>query len=112
ALKVAYPSRGNFIAVVGKLGQGNWVRHVKKHMKAASDLPVHSINAPASIPGIDFSDHLNYWNEGYRALMITNTSFYRNKNYHQASDTPETLDYGRMGEVVKGVYWAMANVKT
>jgi hypothetical protein len=36
--------------------------------------------------------------------MITDTSFYRNHNYHEAQDTPETLDYKRMSELVRGIY--------
>ncbi|HEX9943167.1 MAG TPA: M28 family peptidase [Thermoanaerobaculia bacterium] len=106
-LKLFYPSRGNFIAVVGKLGQGGLVRRVKKAMRRASPLPVESISAPPSLPGVDFSDHRNYWAAGYQAVMITDTAFYRNLNYHTEDDTPETLDYGRMGMVVEGVYGAV-----
>lgn len=110
SMKAIYPSRGNFIAVVGKLGQGKITRHFKKYMKSGSNIPVSSINAPAGIPGIDFSDHRNYWHHDYPAVMITDTSFYRNKNYHEKTDTPDTLDYTKMGEVVKGVFWAIANL--
>lgn len=106
-LKALYPSRGNFITVVGKTDQGRVLRRVKKAMIGASPLPVYSINAPRSIPGVDFSDHLNYWNEGYDALMITDTAFYRNRNYHTFADTPDTLDYKRMAMVVQGVYAAV-----
>jgi hypothetical protein len=56
------------------------------------------------VPGVDFSDHRNYWSAGYPAAMITDTSFYRNNRYHTAQDTPDTLDYERMAMVVKGVY--------
>jgi Zn-dependent M28 family amino/carboxypeptidase len=76
-------------------------------MLGQNDLPVHSINAPASIPGIDFSDHRNYWNFGYDAVMITDSAFYRNPNYHTAADTPEKLDYNRMSKVVEGVYYTV-----
>lgn len=106
-LKVFYPSRGNFISVVGKMDQVRAMRRVKRALAGASSLPVYSINAPRSIPGVDFSDHLNYWNEGYDALMITDTAFYRNPNYHTFMDTPETLDYERMASVVAGVYAAV-----
>ncbi|NNE56344.1 MAG: hypothetical protein HKN32_10005, partial [Flavobacteriales bacterium] len=58
-------------------------------------------------PGIDFSDHLNYWTYKFDAVMITNTAFYRNRNYHEATDTPETLDYDRMAQVVDGVLGAI-----
>jgi Zn-dependent M28 family amino/carboxypeptidase len=106
-LAAFYPSRGNFIAVVSKLDQGLVVRRVKQAMRGASPLPVYSINAPRFVPGIDFSDHLNYWQAGYDAVMITDTAFYRNKNYHTMRDTPETLDYRRMAMVVQGVYAAV-----
>jgi Zn-dependent M28 family amino/carboxypeptidase len=106
-LRAFYPSRGNFIAVVSKLDQGLVVRRVKKAMRSASPLPVYSLNAPRFVPGIDFSDHRNYWRAGYDAVMITDTAFYRNKNYHTVRDTPDTLDYQRMAMVVQGVYAAV-----
>lgn len=110
ALKAIYPSQGNFIAIVGKIDQGRIVRHVKRAMTEASPLPVYSINAPRSIPGVDFSDHLNYWNEGYNALMITDTAFYRNPHYHTSTDTPDILDYRRMAMVVQGVHAAVLSL--
>jgi hypothetical protein len=55
-------------------------------------------------PGLDFSDHLNYWNRGFPALMVTDTSFLRNPAYHRPTDTQEKLDYERMAQVVQGVY--------
>ncbi len=107
-LKLIYPSTGNFIAVVGKLGQGRLVRKIKNAMKrAAAPLPVESISAPESLPGVDFSDHRNYWALGYPAVMITDTAFFRNPNYHMPSDLPETLDYRNMARVVEGVYGAV-----
>ncbi len=107
ALKPFYPSAGNFITIVGKPSEGALVRRVKKAMQAASPLPVYSINAPQTVPGIDFSDHRNYWQAGYPAVMLTDTAFYRNKNYHTEQDTPETLDYRRMALVVEGIYAAV-----
>ena len=106
-LKLLYPDRGNFIAVVGRLGEGALARKIKGAMRAATTLPVHSINAPRRIPGVDFSDHRSYWDLGYPAAMITDTAFYRNPNYHTAQDTPDTLDYGRMAQAVVGVYAAV-----
>jgi Zn-dependent M28 family amino/carboxypeptidase len=106
-LKLFYPSRGNFILVVGNLSQWGITRTVKRAMHAAMSLPVHSINAPSLVPGVDWSDHRYYWQAGYPALMITDTAFYRNPNYHTATDTPDTLDYERMALVVKGVFAAI-----
>lgn len=73
-------------------------------MSGAGDLPVYLLNTIPAVPGVDFSDHMNYWRQGYPALMITDTSFYRNPNYHEAGDTQDTLDYDRMAKVVQGVF--------
>lgn len=99
-----YPDAGNFIAVVGRFGGGDSVRRIKRAMRSGSALPVYSINGPEAVPGIDFSDHRNYWSAGYPAAMITDTSFYRNDRYHTAADTADSLDYRRMAMVVQGVY--------
>lgn len=101
-LRPFYPSTGNFIAVVGKLFQRKIVKTVREAMRQATPLPVESINAPCLLPGVALSDHLNYWWAGYPAAMITDTAFYRNPNYHTAFDTPDTLDYLRMAQVVEG----------
>jgi len=106
-LSLFYPSTGNFIGVVGRLGDWSLVRRTKAAMRNASPLPVYSINAPRVVPGVDFSDQLNYWHAGYSAVMITDSAFYRNRNYHTADDTPEKLDYKRMAMVVEGVYAAV-----
>ena len=103
-LSMFYPSVGNFIGVVGKMGDGKLAKSVKKLMLGNSAVPIYSINAPSGVPGLDLSDHRNYWRLGYKAVMITDTSFFRNHNYHQVTDTPDTLDFIRMGEVVKGLY--------
>ena len=99
-----YPDRGNFIALVGELGDVANMRRAKALMSGGSDLPVYSINAPALLQGIDFSDHRSYWAEGYPALMVTDTAFFRNTLYHRAGDTYEKLDYRRMAQVVQSVF--------
>ncbi|MBU4376222.1 MAG: M28 family peptidase [Candidatus Omnitrophica bacterium] len=55
------------------------------------------------VPGVDFSDNWSFWREGYPAVMITDTAFYRNPNYHNSTDTHETLDYASLAEVLKGL---------
>jgi hypothetical protein len=107
ALRPFYPSRGDFIAIVGRLADWALIREVKTAMRSASELPVHSLSAPTFLKGVDWSDHSNYWKRGYPAALITDTSFYRNKHYHTADDTPERLDYRRMSMVVQGAYAAV-----
>lgn len=99
-----YPNKGNFIGLVSNLSNMGTVRDVKKGFKQGTDLPVYSINAPAFIPGIDFSDHRNYWAMGYPAIMITDTAFARNTAYHTVYDTADRLDYKKMAQVVEATY--------
>jgi Zn-dependent M28 family amino/carboxypeptidase len=109
-LQLFYPNRGNFIAVVGPWDQGDWVQKVKAGMKGATRLPVYSIRAPTIVPGIDFSDHLNYWPYGFNALMITDTAFYRSKAYHTHEDKMNQLDYKRMSDVVVAVFESILDI--
>ncbi|MER2999400.1 M28 family peptidase [Pontibacter populi] len=109
-LKLFYGSRGNYIAIVQRFGNGSFGRSLLRNYKKAAKLPVKSLRAPAFLTGVDFSDHLNYWRFGFDALMITDTSFYRNSNYHQPTDTIYTLDFKRMGEVVDAVYTSILNL--
>jgi hypothetical protein len=99
-----YGDRGNFIALVGRLESFAAIRRAKALMRGATDLPVHSINAPAALPGIAFSDHQSYWAAGYPALMVTDTAFFRNPHYHGPGDTHGTLNYAQMAKVVQGVH--------
>lgn len=82
-LKGYYPSRGNFITVVSSWNQSEWISDLKAGMNGTTDLPVYSFRGPASLPGVDYSDHRNYWPHDIPAAMVTNTAFYRNKNYHR-----------------------------
>ncbi|GGF27801.1 M28 family peptidase [Hymenobacter cavernae] len=106
-LAALYPNTGNFITVVGKQGQEGITQRIKTLMKAHAKIDVQSINLPTSQGLAGLSDHRNYWRYGYDAVMINDTSFLRNPNYHKATDTIETLDFRRMAEVVNGVYGAI-----
>jgi Zn-dependent M28 family amino/carboxypeptidase len=102
-LSWTYPSRGNFIGVVGNLGSAMLVRKVAHAMRGASAVPVEALASPRFVTGVDFSDHASYWDAGYDAVMITDTAFFRNEHYHTMTDTPDRLDYARMAQVVQGV---------
>jgi hypothetical protein len=109
-LKAHYPDKGDFITVVSKWSQGGLISEVKAGMNGATDLPVYSFRGPASLQGVDFSDHRNYWPHDIPAVMITNTAFYRNRHYHTPGDTADRLDYARMGKTVVGVYEAVRSL--
>lgn len=102
-MKLFYGSQGNYIATVQKFGYGSFANKFRKKFRQQSQVRSKKLKAPSWIPGVDFSDHLNYWKFGYSALLITDTAFYRNKNYHEATDTIETLNIPKMCLVIDGV---------
>ena len=102
-LKLFYPSRGNFIASISNYSSSSIAGDFQEHAEVLNQINCVQLAAPSSLPGIDFSDHLNYWDLGYKAFMITNTAFYRNKEYHSIGDTSDRLDYIKMGYVVNAL---------
>jgi Zn-dependent M28 family amino/carboxypeptidase len=109
-MSLFYPDTGNFIGVVGNIFQRGITVRIRDLMRKGSDIPVYSLNAPSLIPGVDFSDHRNFWHFGYNAVMITDTAFYRNPNYHRKTDTIATLDFDRMYSVIRSVAYAVLNL--
>ena len=110
-LSLIYGNRGNYIALVNKFSKGKFSRKFNKTFKSNRLIKTKKFVAPAKLPGIDFSDHLNYWKFGFSGLMITDTAFYRNKNYHEDTDTIETLDLLRMSKVIDSVYKTLITLK-
>ncbi len=106
-LRLRYPNTGHFIGVVGTPGDGGLTEAVAAAMRGGSPLPVESLVAPPSLPGVALSDHASFWEQGYQAVMVTDTAFFRNPRYHTADDTWDTLDYARMAKAVQGVYAAV-----
>ena len=97
---LALSRSGGLYRLVGRIQDINAVRQVKTALLSSRDLSVYSMNAPWFIPGIDFSDHLNYWQHDIPAVMITDTAFYRNKQYHLPGDTAGGLNYQKMAQMV------------
>jgi hypothetical protein len=111
-LKLFYGGKGDYITLVRKFGPGKMAKKFKRKFKKQKLIKTKKFTAPGSLPGIDFSDHLNYWNFKYSAVMITNTGFYRNKNYHEKTDVIETLDIQRMCAVIQQVYQTIQVIAT
>lgn len=110
-LSAIYGSKGDYITLVNKLIKGKFSKQFNKQFRKHKQIKTKRFTAPASLPGIDFSDHLNYWTFGFSALMITDTAFYRNKNYHKQTDTIETLDLLRMSKVIETIFQALVHLK-
>ncbi len=98
-----YPDTANFIAFVGNPGSRSLLREAIGNFRAATPFPSEGLAAPALITGTDWSDHWAFGQEGYPGIMITDTAPFRYRHYHEATDTPERLDYDRMVRVVSGI---------
>ena len=111
AMQAVYGDQGDFIALVANAGAGlllpGLARAMGRHVPTKV-LPVP--NGGRAIPDVRLSDHSPFWDAGYNALMVTDTSFMRNPHYHQMSDTVETLDLPFFAAVVEGLDAAMRQV--
>ena len=110
-LKTFYPDRGDFIGVIGNWRSRSLLRRVARQMRQVRGLGVETLSVPGNgglIPAVRLSDHAPFWDAGYPALMVTDTSFFRNPNYHGSTDTLETLDLDFMGKVCEGVVRAVS----
>jgi Zn-dependent M28 family amino/carboxypeptidase len=107
-LDLLFPTTGDFVMVVGRWKDATLIRFVKRAMRGASDVPVVALTAP-DLPGIDASDHLSFWRSGFSAVMVTDTAYMRNTNYHTKDDRPETLDFEAMAKVVDSLYGVATN---
>ncbi|MBN1384396.1 MAG: M20/M25/M40 family metallo-hydrolase [Elusimicrobia bacterium] len=102
-LKLFYPSKGNFIGFVSNMESIALLNKAKALFKKHSKFPMETLTAPTVLSAISLSDHSSFWKYGYKAIMVTDSSYYRNANYHTKHDTPDTLDYKSMTQVVEGL---------
>lgn len=113
-LKPFYPDTGNFIALVANTKSRPLLGRVKKIFQSVEGLPVESLVLPANgwvFPDARLSDHSPFWDGGFPALLVTDTSFYRNPYYHSAEDRIETLDLdflARVTEAAARTVWELA----
>lgn len=101
-----YPKQGDFVAIVGNSGSRRFTRELLQSFGNNPRLPAIGLSVPFNgwiLPSVRRSDHVSFWDLGYKAVMITDTAFFRNPNYHRASDTMDTLDYEFMAELVKSL---------
>ena len=103
---LGYPEQGNFIGIVGNSSSKRFTEALYRAFCKNSDLPVVKLTVPLGgylLPSVRLSDHSSFWDRGYKAVMITDTAFFRNPHYHRASDTMDRLDYGFMAQLVKSL---------
>lgn len=102
-LSTFYPTTGNFIGFVGDLRSRPLVDQVTAAFRRHARFPSEKGALPSGLPGVGWSDHWSFWQEGYPGVMVTDTAPYRYPHYHLASDTPDRIDYERLARVVDGL---------
>jgi len=98
-----YPKEGNFIGIVGNSNSRGLTHSLERAFRRNPGLPVVTLTVPLNgwvLPSVRLSDHSAFWDENFKAVMITDSAFYRNPHYHLSSDTMDKLDFRRMAELV------------
>ena len=105
-----YPKTGDFIGVVGNRPSRAFGERVLSGMRRNPALPVESLFVWFNgwvLADTRLSDHASFWDRGFPALMVTDTAYFRNRNYHGPGDRAETLDYAFMAELVHSLGLAL-----
>jgi len=101
-----YPKEGNFIGIVGNIKSRGFTKDLLAGFQNNRDLPVIKLSVPFNgyvLPAVRLSDHASFWDKGFKAVMITDSAFFRNPHYHLSSDTMDKLDYRFMAELVESL---------
>ncbi len=106
-MNLFFPDTGNFVAFVSNLQSHGLLRQAICSFRRATPFPSEGVALPWLIPGVFWSDHWPFWEQGYPAIMITDTAFFRNPHYHEPTDLPATLDYKRMARVTVGIEYML-----
>lgn len=103
-LGLFYPNRGNFIGFVANPESRDLVRRAVRIFRESTNFPPEGVAAPASWPGVGWSDQWSFWQENYLAIMITDTAVFRYPYYHTPMDTFDKVDFDKAARVVDGVH--------
>jgi len=98
-----YPDRGNFLGFVSNFRSRGLMRRAVRCFHDVSDFPLEHIATLGIVPGVSWSDHRAFWQEGYRAFMVTDTAPYRYPFYHSSDDTPDKLSYDAFARATDGL---------
>jgi aminopeptidase YwaD len=102
--QIAVPTTGNFLAVVGNERSHALTGVVAKAMQ--SHLPIVPLVVPGNgekLPDTRRSDHTSFWEQGFPAVMLTDTANFRNPHYHRPTDTLDTLNLDFIVSVADGL---------
>jgi Peptidase family M28 len=102
-LSLLYPSQGNFIGLISDLDSRELLRNTIRSFRAQAKFPSEGAALPSVIQGVGWSDHWSFWQQGYQALMITDTAPFRYPHYHTWADTADKIDFEKLARVTSGI---------
>ena len=103
---MGYPTTGNFIGLASDRRSRPLMLRLDAAIREGCRLPTVTLAVPLGghiLPEVRLSDHANFWDEGYPAIMLTDTAFMRNPNYHGEGDVMARLDLTAMTELTLGL---------
>jgi aminopeptidase YwaD len=106
-LPIEIPTTGDFLGVVGNEAGKHLVAAIQTAARrpkvAVKTVPLVVPGRGDRLPDTRRSDHAAFWDEGYPAVMLTDTANFRNPHYHQPTDTMATLDFRFMAGVAEAL---------
>jgi hypothetical protein len=105
-----FPDVGNFIGFVGNLRSRAWVRKCIGSFRERCRFPSEGAAVPERFRDIARSDHWSFWQFNWPALMVTDTSNFRNRLYHTVNDTPAIIDFDRLARLTVGLSEMVADL--
>jgi Zn-dependent M28 family amino/carboxypeptidase len=102
-LNLLYPSTGNFLGFVGNIDSRELLRNTLRSFRAQTKFPSEGAALPSALPGVGWSDQWSFWQQGYQALMVTDTATFRYPHYHTLDDTIDKIDFERLSRVTIGI---------
>ena len=109
-INLFYPNQGNFIGFVANLESGDLLRKAIASFRRHTKFPSEGASLPDWIPGVSWSDHWSFWQQGYQGIMVTDTAPYRYPYYHTEQDTPDKIDFDKLARIVSGLAKVVSNL--
>jgi len=109
-LRYFFPDTANYIGFVSNFRSRRLMVTLANMFRSNSEVPAENLAMLPFVPGVTWSDHRSFWKQGFRAVMVTDTAFYRYPYYHTADDTPDKLSYRELARVTSGLHRALAEL--
>ena len=110
AFRSMFPTTGNFIALVSNMESKTLNDRIKQTFTSSTKFPLQAASLPSVVPGVGFSDQWSFWEQGYPAVMFTDTALFRYPHYHAKTDTPDKIDYEKLAELTDVFEKILANL--